>query len=155
MQRATFGKRNAPRSTGLSARANGSRRYSPILVALGIAVGFGAIAAGSATLFSPPPVTVASEEKLWVISQRVSRHTCPSITCGIVGELFYRESVTPIEVQGDWARVSKSYDASCTNGRSDYVDTGNDQCNRGNGIWVEAAYLHLPVQPTLPRVLLA
>lgn len=83
-------------------------------------------------------------EQMWVTAQYLDRHTCPSRTCGIVGRLFFRESADVQERRNGWARVSRSYDASCVNGRSEYVDKGNDRCNRDNGVeggqfaeWVE------------------
>jgi len=60
------------------------------------------------------------------------------------------------EVKGDWARVSKRYDASCAGGKSAYVDEGNASCTADNGIkggqfaeWVEAKYLS-PNRPADP-----
>ncbi|WP_419808593.1 hypothetical protein [Sphingomonas sp.] len=86
--------------------------------------------------------------KSWVITQYADRHSCPSDTCGIVGRLFFREAATPLETKGDWVRVSKVYDASCENGRSQYVDKGNSSCTSENGItngrfaeWVKANQL--------------
>ncbi len=88
------------------------------------------------------------ESKLWVTAERIDRHTCPSTDCGIVGTLSFREAVTVEELRGDWARVSKEYDASCADGRSEYVDKGNAACNSDNGIvggrfaeWAEAKHL--------------
>jgi hypothetical protein len=85
---------------------------------------------------------------MWVTSDRLARYTCPSASCGIVGRLFFREAADVAEIKGDWARVSKRYDASCTGGKSAYVDEGNASCTTENGIeggqfaeWVEAKYL--------------
>ena len=86
--------------------------------------------------------------KLWVSSERLSRHTCPSTKCGVVGQFFFREGVDPLEEQDGWVRVSRVYDASCKDGRSEYVDEGNAACDPGNGItggkfaeWVEKSGL--------------
>ena len=86
--------------------------------------------------------------KLWVTSERLQRHSCPSEKCGIVGQLFFREAATVLERKGGWARISKRYDASCSGGRSEYVDKGNAQCVAANGIvdgklaeWVRAEHL--------------
>lgn len=86
--------------------------------------------------------------KLWVTSERLQRHSCPSESCGIVGQLFFREAATVLERKGGWARISKRYDASCSGGRSEYVDKGNAECSAANGIvdgkfaeWVRAEHL--------------
>jgi hypothetical protein len=86
--------------------------------------------------------------KLWVTSERLQRHSCPSESCGIVGQLFFREAATVLERKGEWARISKRYDASCSGGRSEYVDKGNAECSAANGIvdgrfaeWVRAEHL--------------
>jgi hypothetical protein len=90
----------------------------------------------------------SDEGKLWVTSQYLDRHTCASDKCGIVGRLSFREAATVIERKGDWARVSKVYDASCSNGVSEYVDKGQAACTPENGIkegkfaeWVLARHL--------------
>ncbi len=154
MQRATFGKRNLPEPA--SAKSDTPQSLPIALVALAGAAMIGIAVVGAATVFSPPAQEAASAEKLWVTSQRLARHTCPSSTCGVVGELFYRDAATPRETRDGWVRISGPVYAACTNGRSDYVDTGNDQCNRNNGItdgyyaeWVEAAYLS-PDRPADP-----
>lgn len=75
-----------------------------------------------------------ASEKAWVASERLNRRTCPASNCGIVGQYFYREGVQIIEERNGWARVTKYYDASCNNGKSEYVDTGNASCSVSNGI---------------------
>ena len=87
-------------------------------------------------------------EKSWVSSDRLNSRTCPAIHCGIVGHFFYRERVTIYEVKNGWARVSKYYDASCRNGKSEYVDSGDAKCSPANGVkngkfaeWVSLQYL--------------
>jgi len=154
MQRATFGKRNPPPQA--STKSDNKQPFPMALVALAGAAVIGVAVAGSATVFSLPTQEAASDKRLWVTSQRLARHTCPSSTCGVVGELFYRNAATPLETRDGWVRISGPVYAACTNGRSDYVDTGNDQCNRNNGItegyyaeWVEAAYLS-PDRPADP-----
>lgn len=98
-------------------------------------------------------------EKLWVTAERINRYTCPSETCGIVGTLGFREAATIRERRGEWARVSRVYDASCVNGRTEYVDKGNAACVPDNGIingkfgeWVQAKYLSStrPANPAEP-----
>jgi len=91
---------------------------------------------------------VMAAEQLWVTSDRLNRRTCPSTNCGVVGQLFFREGVTVLEERDGWVRISKSYDASCRGGKSDYVESGNAECSPSNGIaggqfseWVFAKYL--------------
>lgn len=95
-----------------------------------------------------PWVAPDSDTRLWVTSERLNRRTCPSDSCGVVGQLFFREGVTVHEQRDNWARITKLYDASCVGGRSEYVDTGNAACDPANGIsegqfaeWVSADYL--------------
>ena len=154
MQRATFGKRNPPPQA--STKSDNSQPFPMALVALAGAAVIGIAVAGSVTVFSSSTEEAVSDQRLWVTSQRLARHTCPSNACGVVGELSYREAATPLETRDGWVRISGPVYAACTNGRSDYVDMGNDQCNRNNGItdgfyaeWVEAAYLS-PDRPADP-----
>lgn len=100
------------------------------------------------------PATAA--DKYWVTSDTLNRRTCPDTSCGIVGRLLHRESVQLLEAKGGWARISKYYDASCRNGRSQYVDSGNARCAPNNGIsngkfaeWVSMQHLSVtrPVDP--------
>jgi hypothetical protein len=93
---------------------------------------------------------------MWVTSDRLARRTCPSTSCGIVGQHFFREAADVVGIQGDWARISKRYDASCVGGKSQYVDDGNAACTTDNGIvdgqfaeWVEVKYLS-PIRPADP-----
>src|SRR5215217_35282 len=69
----------------------------------------------------------------WVSIDRLNRRTCPAASCGSVGVLFFREKATLYEERQGWARISRYYDASCQNGRSIYVDTGNASCDSENG----------------------
>jgi hypothetical protein len=106
-------------------------------------------------------VTIAcpsmASEKLWVTTQYLNRRTCPSTTCGIVGRLLHGEGVVILERKSGWGRVSKYYDASCVNGRSEYVDSGSPNCSESNGIhqgkfaeWIYLKYLaqHRPQRPS-------
>ena len=84
----------------------------------------------------------------WVTADRLHRRTCPNSSCGSVGVLFFREKATVYEEKAGWARISKYYDASCENGRSEYVDSGNARCESANGIvegkfaeWVAVQHL--------------
>jgi hypothetical protein len=109
----------------------------------------------SITQSDPVPVSRESKQmpatasdNAWVTSDGLNRRTCPDVSCGIVGFLFFRESVTVLEEKSGWARVSKYYDASCVNGLSQYVDSGTAACVPSNGIvdgqfaeWVSMQYL--------------
>ena len=53
-----------------------------------------------------------AQQKLWVSSDRVERYTCPSLECGIVGQLMFREGVNALETKGVWIRVTEQYDAA-------------------------------------------
>lgn len=95
-------------------------------------------------------------ETLWVTAERLHRRTCPETRCGSVGWLFYREQAIVYEKKDGWGRVTKYYDASCRNGVSEYVDTGNARCSGGNGItngkfaeWVSLDYL-VAIRPPDP-----
>lgn len=97
-----------------------------------------------------------SKTDLWVTSERAPRHTCASISCGVVGQYFFREKVEVMERGVGWVRVSRYYDAACKDGRSDYVDQGNDSCLPINGIqdgqfaeWVQTEHLS-EVRPSDP-----
>lgn len=70
----------------------------------------------------------------WVTSDRLDRRTCPSASCGLVGQLFFREKATVFERRNGWGRISKHYSASCQSGHSKYVDSGNSACTVENGI---------------------
>ncbi|QFT75999.1 hypothetical protein [Erythrobacter sp. THAF29] len=94
--------------------------------------------------------------KMWVTSQYTDRHTCASETCGVVGRLSFREGATILETEGDWARITQPYDASCVNRISEYVDEGNANCTADNGIdegrfaeWVSLADMS-PTRPADP-----
>lgn len=76
----------------------------------------------------------AYAQDYWVTSDRLERRTCPSTSCGIVGQLFYREKAVVLETKGEWARITPFYDASCVDGRSEYVDIGRNDCAEQNGI---------------------
>lgn len=73
-------------------------------------------------------------EQRWVSVDRLNRRTCPSERCGVVGRLFFREAASVLEVRDGWARISRYYSASCVNGRSEYVDSGDASCTKANGV---------------------
>ena len=85
---------------------------------------------------------------MWVTASTLFRRTCPSVKCGIVGKFFYRESVIVFEKKNEWGRVSEYYDASCSGGHSEYVDSGPANCTEDNGIkegkfaeWMKLSFL--------------
>jgi len=84
----------------------------------------------------------------WVSSDRLHRRTCAAATCGSVGLFFLRQKVAIYEEKNGWARVTKYYDASCEDGKSQYVDDGSSECSPENGIangkfaeWISADHL--------------
>jgi hypothetical protein len=90
-----------------------------------------AITISAATLVSG---SAQAEEHLWVKVEAVERKTCPSVKCGTVGNLSFRESVKVLETRNGWGRVTHFYDASCSGGKSQYVDSGRAVCDKSNGI---------------------
>ncbi len=73
-------------------------------------------------------------DDFWVTANELNRRTCPSEECGIVGKLLFREKVQVHEEKDGWVRISKFYDGACNNGRSSFVEEGNDTCSPDNGI---------------------
>lgn len=76
----------------------------------------------------------SSELAMWVANDRAERRTCPSTSCGEVGRLFHGERVTVLEERDEWVRITEPYDASCVEGRSEYIETGEAACTEANGI---------------------
>jgi hypothetical protein len=68
------------------------------------------------------------------MSERLNRRSCPSQDCGVVGQLFFREGVVPLEERDEWIRITPFYAAICENGANQYVDRGNTACNVENGV---------------------
>lgn len=91
------------------------------------------VVVGLLSLFAGP-IAHAAEQKMWVKTDTVARHTCPSTECGMVGKLYFREAVTVLESRNGWARITELYDASCHNSNSEYVDFGWRACSPENGI---------------------
>ncbi|MFT4255392.1 MAG: hypothetical protein QM599_00260 [Pseudoxanthomonas sp.] len=73
-------------------------------------------------------------EDYWVTTDRLDRKTCPSVSCGVAGQLMFREHAGVLEIKNGWGRISKYYDASCVAGRSQYVKQGNAACTPANGM---------------------
>ena len=97
------------------------------------------------------PAIEAFAEDYWVTSDRLERRTCPSFSCGIVGQLFYREKVAVLETNDEWARVTPFYDAACVDGRSEYVDSGRNDCSEENGI-INGQFAEWVQRTTLSKV---
>jgi hypothetical protein len=112
------------------------------------------------------PFTKKPPDK-WVTVDRLNRRTCPSTSCGVVGQLFYRNGVTSFETRGGWIRITKYYiDASCLwSDVAEFVDGGRNDCSSANGFrddgsfaeWVSAKYLSKtrPPDPSAGRTGLA
>ena len=120
--------------TGLVS-AGHARIIAALVVTLGIAISAGNEAS-------------VSDIDAWVTADRLNRRTCPQPSCGSVGVQFRGDGVTIYERSNGWARITGPYNASCFNGVSEYVDSGNDACEEANGIvdgrfaeWVSAQYL--------------
>jgi hypothetical protein len=101
---------------------------------------------GALSIFASLLMTTQSlaETRMWVASEEANRRTCPSLECGVVGTLLFRELATVLETKDGWARVTRYYDAACVDGRSKYVEKGDAECVPENGIvggqlaeWVE------------------
>jgi len=97
-------------------------------------------------LFLSAPVL--ADTVAWVTINKLNRRTCPSTSCGIIGQLEKKEQVTILEEKDDWARISIHYDAGCKNGFSLFVVEGNKKCSPENGIvdgmmaeWVSKQYV--------------
>ncbi len=95
-------------------------------------------------------------EQYWTTVERLDRRTCATRSCGVVGQLMFRESAHVYEIADGWARITNPYDGSCVGGRSEYVDRGTADCGEANGFvdgkfaeWVELSGLSTerPVDP--------
>ena len=97
-----------------------------------------------------------STVKHWVISDRLNRRTCPSIQCGIVGVLFYRDGVSVKEIKDGWARVTDYQKDGClSSSTTRFVYEGNHDCSEANGFredgsfaqWVSTQFLSTTKPP--------
>jgi hypothetical protein len=77
--------------------------------------------------------------KMWVVTDRADRKTCPDEKCGSVGMLFFREGVDALEERDGWVRTTALVDAACEGNKSAYVKEGNNSCLPNNGI-IEGKY---------------
>lgn len=89
-----------------------------------------------------------AESRMWVAGENAKRRSCPSMKCGIVGALFYRETVIVYERVDEWSRISGYSTAGCYKGESTFVQSGRNDCSEENGIsngkfaeWVRSDFL--------------
>lgn len=75
-----------------------------------------------------------AENRMWVAVDDAQRRSCPSMECGIVGKLFFRETVVVYDTSKGWSRVSGYSNAGCYEGKSSFVQSGRDDCSEENGI---------------------
>lgn len=83
---------------------------------------------------SPQEKAASSSTQAWVTTERLSRYTCPSNSCGVVGTFDFRQGVSILETKNGWARISEVQNAGCVYGISEYVKHGNKRCDSNNGI---------------------
>ena len=95
--------------------------------------------------FSQP---AQAESRMWVAVDNAKRRSCPSMECGIIGRLFFRETVVVYQVDNGWSRVSGYTNAGCFEGKSAFVQSGRNDCSEENGIshgefaiWVRSDFL--------------
>ena len=100
----------------------------------------------AALLITAAALPAAAAEVYWVSAAHVDRRTCPSQSCGTVGFLRYKDKVDAQEVKGGWARISAEYSAMCSGGKSEIVESGNDECAPKNGITKGMFSEWVPVQ---------
>jgi hypothetical protein len=100
----------------------------------------------AALILASAAMPAAASEVYWVSVAHVDRRTCPAQACGTVGFLRYKDKVEALEVKGGWARISGEYSAMCSGGRSEIVESGNDECVPKNGITKGVFSEWVPVQ---------
>lgn len=77
---------------------------------------------------------VRAESRMWVAVDNAKRRSCPSMECGIIGRLFFRETVVVYETSKGWSRVSGYSNAGCYEEKSSFVQAGRNDCSEENGI---------------------
>ncbi|MHA6644094.1 hypothetical protein ACX3P1_15685 [Mesorhizobium sp. A623] len=108
-----------------------SRRRAGDLPATGKAVlVLIAMLSASVTFIQP----VQAESRMWVAADNAKRRSCPSMECGIIGRLFFRETVVVYETSKGWSRVSGYSNAGCYEEQSSFVQAGRNDCSEENGI---------------------
>lgn len=128
-----FGKRKPPTAGAPAARPHRRTILGVGTAVLAVLIILSALPDSKSAREANEP-TSAPDQRMWVMTDRADRRTCPSTACGLVGRLFFREAADFLELKDGWARVSKYYDAACSDGRSGYVDEGNSACVKANGI---------------------
>lgn len=101
----------------------------------------------AALLFPTFALPAAAGDLYWVAAQNVDRRTCPSESCGVVGYLRQKDKVEALEMKSGWIRISAEYSAMCSGGRSELVESGNDECSPKNGITKGVFAEWVPVKP--------
>lgn len=99
-------------------------------------------------LLSTAPVYA---ESLYVVPDTLNKRTCPSTSCGIVGQVMKGNKLSVLAKENGFARVT-DYNDSCTNGIHDWVKAGDNRCTQANGMrngkfaeWVSLN--HLSAEP--------
>jgi len=84
---------------------------------------------------------------VYVSANTLNKRTCPSINCGIVGQVRKGDKLNELEVKDGFTRVTNYYKA-CTNGIHDYVESGDNKCTTENGMtdgmfaeWISTKHL--------------
>lgn len=102
---------------------------------------------------------VQAENRMWVAGENAKRRSCPSMECGIVGMLFYRETVIVYETDHEWSRITGYSNAGCYKGVSTFVESGRNDCSKENGIsngkfaeWVRSDFLAPAKPPYEPEI---
>jgi hypothetical protein len=91
-----------------------------------------ALCALALNALSAPPS--CAQTRMWVGADDLKRHTCPSAECGIVGRLFFRESIIVYQTKDGWSRISGYSTAGCHEGETAFVQSGRSDCSEENGI---------------------
>jgi hypothetical protein len=91
---------------------------------------------------------VKAGDRMWAAKGDLKRYTCPSLNCGIVGNLYFRESIPVLESANGWTRISRYKTAGCYQDKSAFVQSGRSDCSKENGIsngkfaeWVRSQFL--------------
>ena len=85
-----------------------------------------------------------------VVASSLSVRSCGSESCGRLRVIPKNYVLKVSEIENNWARISRYYDALCFNGFSPLIERGNKECISKNGItsnklseWVSLKYLKL------------
>ncbi|MES2336256.1 MAG: hypothetical protein V4551_16495 [Pseudomonadota bacterium] len=90
----------------------------------------------------------AEGQEMWVNSERIEIHSCPSETCGKTGWDLHGSRVVILEQKDGWGRIDNPTPALCENGVTFLIDEGDNRCLPENGIvdgmlarWVDMNFL--------------